>query len=181
MNNPNINATSFASISTKAIGKKTNKDKKCSIFCYPGFHEWEVKGDLKCSSKTQVCAQRNLYKKRMRFWESSGLDSQKGLMHIAQYCTGAKTFFELLRRNPVFLHGRTLYWSSQEVHSPNHLWCETKDPASRHFLYFCHTSMPQCHNSCSKLPQHEDANSGHHAIISMWRSVPPNPQTFLFI
>ena len=32
-----------------------------------------------------------------------------------QHCTGANTVFELVRGNPVFLHGWTLYWPSQQV------------------------------------------------------------------
>ena len=56
----------------------------------------------------------------------------------SQNCTGVKTFFELLRGNPVFLHGWTLYRPSQQV--PNKLltqmppkllaytsWCFTTD------------------------------------------------------
>ena len=52
MNNPKIAASSYAAISTKAIGEKISLGS--NIFLSPGVHEWNVTGDLKCSSKNQV-------------------------------------------------------------------------------------------------------------------------------
>ena len=53
LNNPNITASSYASINTKAIGNRQSNDPKNKL-TLSGVHEWSVSGDLKCSSKDQV-------------------------------------------------------------------------------------------------------------------------------
>ena len=71
MNNPKIAASSYAAISTKAIGKKISLGS--NTFLSPGVHEWNVTGDLKCSSKNQVSSKlikiRNQTHGKMEFFD----------------------------------------------------------------------------------------------------------------
>ena len=67
-------------------------------------------GDLKCSSKDQVCAMSTVHSVHSRCFYTA-----------ARYCAGAYTFLELLCWNSVFLQEWNLYWSSLQV-PPNYLF-----------------------------------------------------------
>ena len=102
--------TFLALISTKAIGGKIKKN-----FCLlnSGLHQWEVKGDLKCSSKDQVWD--NVTRGSLNTLSISELFLPSFFKEDNICCIGVTAFFEFLRKDPVFLHGRTLHRSPQQV------------------------------------------------------------------
>ena len=106
MNNPNISATSYASMNTKAIGRKSPKAEYVPAFTFQDYTSGRW-------GETSSAAPRTRYVHTRRFYTA------------AQYCAGAYTFLELLCWNSVFLQEWNLYWSSLQV-PPNY----PNDPTS---------------------------------------------------